>query len=83
MLKWPVFYHKWHEAQVLGDEKGGLAPPLFSDSHKIRHQKLESANHNLVCLDESGVNIDTIRRYGRAVGKIRVHCSTPLNTPPT
>ena len=32
-------------------------------------------------LDESGVNIDMTRRYGRAIGKARVHCSAPLNTP--
>jgi len=34
-----------------------------------------------VFLDESGVNIDMTRRYGRAIGKARVHCSAPLNTP--
>lgn len=44
---------------------------------------LKAQHNNLVFLDESGVNIDMIRKYGRAVGKTRVHCSTPLNTPPT
>lgn len=34
-------------------------------------------------LDESGVNIDMTRRYGRAIGKVRVQGRTPLNTPPT
>ena len=32
-------------------------------------------------LDESGVNTDETRHYGRAVGKVRVHDCTALNTP--
>ena len=32
-------------------------------------------------LDESGVNTDETRHYGRAVGGERVHDATPLNTP--
>ena len=35
----------------------------------------------LVFLDESGVNIDMTRRYGRAVGKARAVDKTPENTP--
>ena len=35
----------------------------------------------LVFLDESGVNIDMTRHYGRAVGKERVVDNTPENTP--
>lgn len=35
----------------------------------------------LVFLDESGVNIDETRRYGRAWHKERVVDTTPLNTP--
>ena len=35
----------------------------------------------LVFLDESGVNINLTRRYGRAIGKERVHDYAPLNTP--
>ncbi len=35
----------------------------------------------LVFLDESGVNIDMIRRYGRAKNKERVHDYAPKNTP--
>ena len=34
-----------------------------------------------VFLDESGVNIDLTRRYGRAKGAERVHDKVPLNTP--
>lgn len=37
----------------------------------------------LVFLDESGINIDMTRRYGRSKGKQRVVDSTPLNTPKT
>lgn len=40
----------------------------------------ESAT-SLVFLDESGVNTDETRHYGRAVGGERVHDATPLNTP--
>ena len=35
----------------------------------------------LVFLDESGVNIDLSRRYGRAIGGERSVDKTPLNTP--
>jgi hypothetical protein len=38
---------------------------------------------SLVFLDESGVNTNLTRRYGRAKGKERVKDSTPLNTPKT
>jgi len=34
-----------------------------------------------VFLDESGVNLDMVRRYGRSVGKSRVVDRVPLNTP--
>ena len=34
-----------------------------------------------VFLDESGVNIDLTRRYGRAKGAKRVYDKVPLNTP--
>jgi len=34
-------------------------------------------------LDESGVNIDMARIYGRSVGKKRVIDNVPLNTPKT
>lgn len=36
---------------------------------------------NLVFLDESGVNIDMTRRYGRALSHERVVDCAPLNTP--
>ena len=35
----------------------------------------------LVFLDESGVNLNLTRRYGRAQGKARVRDYTPLNIP--
>ena len=35
----------------------------------------------LVFLDESGVNIDLSRRYGRSIGQKRVIGSVPLSTP--
>lgn len=41
------------------------------------------AADRLVFLDESGVNTDLARRYGRAVGKRRVADHVPLNTPRT
>lgn len=37
----------------------------------------------LVFLDESGININMARRYGRAIGKARVVDDVPLNTPKT
>lgn len=37
----------------------------------------------LVFLDESGVNIDLSRHYGRSIGKKRVTDHVPLNTPQT
>lgn len=42
----------------------------------------DMVNH-LVFLDESGVNIDLTRRYGRARSNCPVVDSTPLNTPRT
>lgn len=36
---------------------------------------------HLVFLDESGINIDMTRRYGRSKGKKRVVDSAPINTP--
>ena len=38
---------------------------------------------HLVFLDESGVNTDMTRLYGRAVGKARAEDHAPLNTPQT
>jgi transposase len=38
---------------------------------------------SLLFLDESGVNINMTRRYGRAQGKQRVEDFAPLNTPKT
>ena len=38
---------------------------------------------HLVFLDESGVNTDMTRRYGRAFCKARAEDHAPLNTPQT
>lgn len=50
---------------------------------KWKELNWKTEHGSLVSLDESSVNIDMTRRYGRAIGKVRVHCSTPLNTAPT
>lgn len=47
-------------------------------------QFVESVNpENLVFLDESGVNTDFTRNYGRSIGKSRVTDHIPRNTPKT
>ena len=46
-----------------------------------RGSGLEKRADHLVFLDESSVNIDLTRRYGRAIGKTRVHGHAPLSTP--
>ena len=46
-----------------------------------RESGLEKRADHLVFLDESSVNIDLTRRYGRAIGKTRVRGHTPLSTP--
>lgn len=38
---------------------------------------------HLIFLDESGVNTNMTRLYGRGIGKARVEDHTPLNTPKT
>ena len=53
---------------------------------KLQHEKWKETIKTLdvsklVFLDESGVNINLTRRYGRAIGKERVHDYAPLNTP--
>lgn len=55
------------------------------DVKKKRKQWLEQQpqmnSHSLVFLDESGINIDFTRRYGRGKGASRVWDKAPLNTP--
>ena len=46
-----------------------------------RESGLSDKRNQLVFLDESSVNIDMTRRYGRAVGKKRVHGHAPLSKP--
>lgn len=48
---------------------------------KEKQEKNIFMANKLVFLDESGVNIDMVRRYGRAKNKERVHDYTPRNTP--
>ena len=48
---------------------------------KWKELKLAIEHWRLVFLDESGVNTGMTRRYGRAIGKARVHGSAPLNVP--
>ena len=48
---------------------------------KWKELKLAIEHGKLVFLDESGVSIGMTRRYGRAIGKARVHGSTLLNVP--
>ena len=48
---------------------------------KKQKQPKEFPADKLVFLDESGVNIDMVRRYGRAKNKKRVHDYAPRNTP--
>ena len=42
-----------------------------------RGSGLEKQADHLVFLDESSVNIDLTRRYGRTIGKTRVHGHAP------
>ena len=58
------------------------------DVAQVRKEwKEKQGNHvelpvdKLVFLDESGVNIDMVRRYGRAKNKNRVNDYAPVNTP--
>lgn len=58
------------------------------DVAKARKEWKEKQEHHvelpvdkLVFLDESGVNIDMVRRYGRAKNKNRVNDYAPVNTP--
>ena len=46
-----------------------------------QEQQKTMDQNRLVFLDESGVNLNMTRRYGRAIGKARVYDYVPLNTP--
>ena len=59
----------------------GSVPDVQAKRIKWQELKLAIEPWRFVFLDESGVNIGMRRRYGRAVGKTRVHCSAPLNVP--
>ena len=46
-----------------------------------QEQQKTMEREHLVFLDESGVNLNMTRRYGRAVGKNRIYDYVPLKTP--
>ena len=46
-----------------------------------QEQQKTMEREHLVFLDESGVNLNMTRRYGRAVGKTRIYDYVPLKTP--
>lgn len=48
-----------------------------------KENKTLNAVNRLVFLDESGINVNMTRRYGRSIGKARVTDNVPLNTPKT
>ena len=56
--------------------------PDVKEKRKFWNENISNYDVNkLVFLDESAVNTDMTRIYGRAVGKKRVVDKTPLNTP--
>ena len=61
--------------------QNGSVPDVQAKRIKWKELKLAIEHWRLVFLDESGVNIGMTRRYGRAIGKARVHGSAPLNVP--
>ena len=61
--------------------QNGSVPDVQAKRIKWKELKLAIEHWKLVFLDESGVNIGLTRRYGRAIGKARVHGSAPLNVP--
>lgn len=61
--------------------QNGSVPDVQAKRIKWKELKLAIEHWKLVFLDESGVNIGMTRRYGRAIGKARVHGSAPLNVP--
>ena len=67
---------------MLHNEARNLLVEAYEKTHDARSgfAKTTQASH-LVFLDESGVNIDMARRYGRGKGGRRVVDHAPLNTP--
>ena len=57
------------------------APDVVQKRNEWVHMISEANSDKLVFLDESGVNTDMTRHYGRAVGKERVVDNAPENTP--
>jgi len=73
---------------VLGSDTAKVKSILSSQVHDVffisgldRGTTLEMDINRLVFLDESGVNTDMTRRYGRSFQGTRVHDSAPLNKP--
>ena len=56
-------------------------PDVRTKRTQWRELDLIREKDRLVFLDESGVNIDLSRRYGRSIGQKRVLGSVPLSTP--
>ncbi len=54
-------------------------PDVVKQREDWEEQQKEMDSKKLVFLDESGLNIDMTRRYGRAKGQERVHDYAPLN----
>jgi len=64
-------------------QKNGSVPDVLN-KRKSWEENITGLNaENLVFLDESGVNTDMTRLYGRSLSKERVIDSTPINTPST
>ena len=57
------------------------APDVVQKRNEWVHMISEADSDKLVFLDESGVNTDMTRHYGRAVGKERAVDNAPENTP--
>ena len=57
------------------------APDVVQKRNEWVHMISEADADKLVFLDESGVNTNMTRHYGRAVGKERAVDNAPKNTP--
>ncbi|UKI12828.1 MAG: hypothetical protein L6V84_00305 [Oscillospiraceae bacterium] len=60
---------------------GQERPRCAERTYRLARIRLGKQADHLVFLDESSVNIDLTRRYGRTIGKTRVHGHAPLSTP--
>ena len=58
-----------------------VAPDVIQKRNEWEKEISKTDADKLVFLDESGVNIDMTRHYGRAIAKERVVDHAPENTP--